>query len=176
MTYRFGTEGIFWPVKSSPRYGDQAAYRDVKTDYIYAWGGSPSSVTSWPDNQYVYQVRVHASKVFDLTGYEYWHGRAGGWSTSPLTDFNSNTAVMWGVGQGQVVYSNFYNCYIYVHMGKSYISLVKALTDCLYCRREHSLSPHSSCATRSLDWRCPDLYHYTHRQGASICWCGLSKS
>lgn len=118
MTKRFGNEGIFWPVTNSPRYGDQAAYRDVNSDYIYAWGGAPSSVSTWPDNQYVYQVRVHASKVFDLTGYEYWHGRAKGWSTIPLTEFTSNTAVMWNPGQGQVVYSNFYKCYIYVHMGE----------------------------------------------------------
>jgi hypothetical protein len=107
-------------VKTSPRYGDQAAYRDVNSDYIYAWGGVPSSVTTYPDDQYVYQVRVHASNAFDLASYKYWHGRSGGWSSTPLTDFNSNSAVMWGVGQGQMVYSNFYKSYIYVHIGKSY--------------------------------------------------------
>jgi hypothetical protein len=116
-------------VNNSPRYGDQAAYRDVKSDYVYAWGGPPASVTSWPDDQYVYQVRVHASNVFDLAGYEYWHGRAKGWSATPLAVFNSDSSVMWGTGQGQVVYSNFFKCYIYVHMGKYLPNSVEAMTN-----------------------------------------------
>lgn len=35
-----------------------------------------------------------------------------------LTEHNSETAVMWGAGQGQVVYSEYFKCYIYVHLSE----------------------------------------------------------
>jgi hypothetical protein len=113
-----GNTGYWWPTATNPRYGDVAAYRDPNSDYIYAIGGVPNSVTSWPDNQYVYQVRVIASQAYDLSAYEYCWGRQAGWSSTPLSTFNSTTAVMWGVGQGQIVWSNHFDCYIFVHLGK----------------------------------------------------------
>jgi len=112
--------GYWWPSDKHARYGDVAAYRDVHSDYIYALGGAPNFVTSWPENQYVYQVRVKASQAWDLSAYEYWWGRSIGWSSRPLSTFNAETAVMWGVGQGQIVWSNYFECYIFVHLGMSF--------------------------------------------------------
>lgn len=109
--------GYWWPSDDHPRYGDVAAYRDIHSDYIYALGGAPNPVTTWPENQYVYQIRVEASEAFDLSAYEYWWGRGTGWKRQPLTSFNSTTAVLWGVGQGQIVWSKYFDCYIFVHLG-----------------------------------------------------------
>jgi hypothetical protein len=113
----FGDQGYWWDSTKLPRYGDQAAYRDVNSQYIYAWGGAPTTITGIP-GEYVYQTRVLAANAFDLSKYEYWHGRAAGWSSTPLTTFNTETAVMWNPGQGQVVYSPYYKTYIYVHTSK----------------------------------------------------------
>jgi hypothetical protein len=116
VTKRFGNNGYWWDVSNSPRYGDVAAYRDVNSDYIYAWGGAPTSADSYPDNQYVYQLRVRAEDAFDLSKYEYWWGPSRGWRVGePLTEFTSETAVMWMVGQGQVLYSAYYVTYMFVH-------------------------------------------------------------
>jgi hypothetical protein len=114
---RFGNQGIWWNSTKYPRYGDQAAYRDTQGPYIYAWGGAPISITGDGSNN-VYQTRVLATQAFDLTKYQYWHGRATGWNSTPLTTFNSETAVMAGTGQGQVVYNNYYKTYFFIHTCK----------------------------------------------------------
>ena len=124
VTQRFGDNGYWWSVASNPCYGDTAAYRDENSNYIYAWGGPPTSITERIGFQYVYMVRVNAADAYDLSKYQYWHGRATGWSSTQLTTFNAESAVMCGVGQGQVVYSHFYNCYIFVHLGERALRLV----------------------------------------------------
>lgn len=116
VTQRFGDNGYWWSAESNPSYGDIATYHDVGANYIYAWGYPPTSITKRIG--YVYMVRVNTTDVYDLSKYQYWHGRAAGWSSTQLTTFNAETAVMRGVGQGQVIYSNFYNCYIFVHLGE----------------------------------------------------------
>ncbi|KAF4809794.1 hypothetical protein CGCTS75_v014710 [Colletotrichum tropicale] len=117
VTKRFGDQGFWWPANSNPRYGDIMAFRDPRSEYIYAWGGPPTTKTGWVDGSYVYMVRVKASDAFDLTKYQYWWGRQQGWKSDRLTTFTSETAVLWGTGQGQVVWNQFYQCYIMVHLG-----------------------------------------------------------
>ena len=118
---RHGTKGFWWDSATLPRYGDQAAYRDTRSDYVYAWGGAPTNQKG-DAASLIYQTRVHAKHAFDLSKYEYWHGRTAGWNSKPLTTFNSETAVMKGAGQGQVVYNAHYKTYIYVHTGKAPLS------------------------------------------------------
>lgn len=131
VTQRFGDNGYWWPIESNPGYGDTAAFLDEYSNYIYAWGCPPTSIAEMVSSQYVYMVRVKAADAYDLSKYQYWHGRAIGWSSTRLTTFNAETAVMWGVGQGQVIYSNFYNCYIFVHLGerKHEASILRISTD-----------------------------------------------
>jgi hypothetical protein len=117
VTKRFGATGYWWKSSSLPRYGDVASYRDINSPYIYIWGGAPTSQTGFVPSGYVYQARVQAKSAFNLSAYEYWHGRAARWSRTPLTTFTTETAVMWGTGQGQIVHSRFYNCYMFVHLG-----------------------------------------------------------
>ncbi|KAI0827819.1 hypothetical protein F5Y06DRAFT_308477 [Hypoxylon sp. FL0890] len=118
VTQRYGDNGYWWPSQNTPRYGDVAAFRDPRSDYIYAWGGAPTSITDNTGSQYVYLLRVKAADAYDLSKYEYWWGTAGGgWKQGqPLTQFGAQNAVMWFVGQGQFVWSEFFQCYIYVHL------------------------------------------------------------
>lgn len=69
--------------------------------------------------QYVYQCRVKAADAFDLARYEYWWGRQAGWRREPLARFDAETAVLWMSGQGQVVWNDFFGCYIFVRLGRS---------------------------------------------------------
>ena len=116
VTDRLGDDGYWWDVNNGPRYGDVAAYKDDNSNYIYAWGGAPTSDSDATSSQYVYQVRVPQSGAFDLNQYEYWNGRDQGWSSTPLSTFDETTAVMWGVGQGMTYWSPFYSIYFYVHI------------------------------------------------------------
>ncbi|KAL7622429.1 hypothetical protein AAE478_007934 [Parahypoxylon ruwenzoriense] len=94
-TQRLGNNGYWWPAGS--------------TQYIYG------------RNTYLYIARVRAGDAYTLSAYEYWWGRSsgGGWKMGqPLTTgFGADTAVMWITRQGQVVWSEAYACYIYVHLG-----------------------------------------------------------
>ncbi|KAI0133716.1 hypothetical protein BJ170DRAFT_174531 [Xylariales sp. AK1849] len=111
--------GYWWPADTTPRYGDQAAFRDPNSEYIYVWGGSPTSIKDWVGSAYVYLARVKACDAFELEKYEYYWGAQRGWKGRPLgvRDCNSNAAVMWNSGQGQLVWSKYFNCYIFVHLG-----------------------------------------------------------
>jgi hypothetical protein len=118
VTERYGDSGWWWDATTNPTYGDKAAFRDPNSDYIYAWGGPPASATDFVSSQYVYQIRVNATDAFDKSSYEYWWGRDQGWSTDPLNTFDNTTAVMWNVGQGQVVWSEHFGTYIFVGLGE----------------------------------------------------------
>lgn len=118
MIQRLGDQGWVWDTNQTAKWGDISAYRDERSEYIYVLGHPPQG-RQWPESEYVYQARVKAHDAFDLSKYEYWWGRQQGWKNQLLNTFNPETAVMWGVGQGSMVYSNLYNCYIYVHLGKS---------------------------------------------------------
>lgn len=112
---RFGERGIWWEAKTDPRYGDISAFYDEPGDYFYAIGGAPITFTDYVNQGYVYQVRVRRKDAFDLSKYEYWWGRKAGWSKNRLTEFNSESAIMWNVGQGQMVYNRHCACYVFVH-------------------------------------------------------------
>ncbi|OTA00718.1 hypothetical protein A9Z42_0009920 [Trichoderma parareesei] len=107
VTQRLGEHGWWWDCSTMAKYGDIAAYRDVHSDYIYVWGHPPKTVTEWPATEYVYQARVKAKDAFELDRYEYWWGRRKGWRREVLkgSEHDPESAVMWGVGQGQVVFN-----------------------------------------------------------------------
>ncbi|KXH42985.1 hypothetical protein CSIM01_01739 [Colletotrichum simmondsii] len=117
VTKRYGDHGYWWDAKTTPRYGDIAAFRDPCSEYIYAWGGPPTTITDWGQSSYVYLARVNASQAFNVSNYEYYWGRQQGWKSDVLTTFNSETATVWGTGQGQIVWNEHFKCYIFVHLG-----------------------------------------------------------
>ncbi|KAK3941410.1 hypothetical protein QBC46DRAFT_458297 [Diplogelasinospora grovesii] len=117
VTQRYdGTKGHWWDAKTTARYGDVAAYRDERSEYIYLLGHPPSTITGWLAASYVYMARVRATDAFDLTKYQYWWGRQQGWKTKVLNVFTPETAVMWGTGQGQISWNAYYGCYVFVHL------------------------------------------------------------
>lgn len=62
--------------------------------------------------------------------------------TTTKTTPTPETAVMWGVGQGQIVYSNYFNCYIYVHLSTfCHIPFVLPLSSCSH------LLPYIHCSS-----------------------------
>ncbi|KAK8121550.1 hypothetical protein PG999_005670 [Apiospora kogelbergensis] len=117
VTHRFGYQGYWWNANSTPRYGDVAAFRDPRSEYVYAWGGAPMDIKNWINSGYIYQCRVKAAEVFELSRYEYWWGRQKGWKSEPLTTFTAETAVLWMSGQGQVVWNEYLKCYVFVRLG-----------------------------------------------------------
>jgi hypothetical protein len=117
VTQRYdGAKGYWWDAKTTARYGDVAAYRDERSEYIYLLGHPPSTITGWLAASYVYMARVRATDAFDLTKYQYWWGRQQGWKTKVLDVFTPETAVMWGTGQGQISWNAYYGCYVFVHL------------------------------------------------------------
>lgn len=151
-----GNTGYWWPTDDYARYGDVAAYADVNSEYIYAIGGVPNSVTSWPDTEYVYQLRVPADQLYVLDAYEYWWGRETGWSKEILTSFNETTAVMWGVGGGQIVWSEYFKVYIFAHLGMS--SILLAAQRLQEHRGQHGQTTHCLQSRRPMECRCYSLY------------------
>ncbi|KAK3988024.1 hypothetical protein QBC44DRAFT_371527 [Cladorrhinum sp. PSN332] len=115
VTERFGIPGYWWDANTTARYGDVCAYRDEWSHHIYIWGGPPTYVKDWGDMAYSYLARVKAKDAFDPTGYEYWWGRQRGWKKEVLTSFTPETAALWGTGQGQVLWSKWFGCYVMVH-------------------------------------------------------------
>lgn len=93
-------------------------------------------IKNWVNSGYVYQCRVKAAEVFELSRYhwnsmqavllkvltssryEYWWGRQKGWKSEPLATFTAETAVLWMSGQGQVVWNEYLKCYVFVRLGK----------------------------------------------------------
>lgn len=138
VTKRNGDQGWWWDTEQTAKFGDVAAYRDVRGDYVYILGNPPKNFTGWPANSYVYQARVVAADAFDLSKYQYWWGRQQGWKRDVLSTFTAETAVMWGVGQGQLLYSNHFGYYIYIHLSKSPCDSKLETISPLYARRPYS--------------------------------------
>ncbi|KAK0616478.1 hypothetical protein B0T14DRAFT_435101 [Immersiella caudata] len=123
VTQRFGPKGYWWDATTTPHYGDKFSYRDERSDYIYIWGGPPNRYTGWLEGGYIYLARVKAADAFDLCKYEYWWGCQQGWKPEVLTTFTTETAALWGTGQGQIVWNEYYGCYIMVHLGIAGVTL-----------------------------------------------------
>lgn len=163
VTHRFGDNGWWWPGDTVAHYGDVAAYRDVRSDYVYLLGNPPNSQSGFPASSYVYQARVVAGDAFDWDKYEYWWGRDQGWKSEVLTTFNAETAVMWGVGQGQIVYSEYFGTYIYVHLGElQEASPTESVLIHNRPGRKCRPSSHRTESRRTLDGRQEDIYCHTN--------------
>ncbi|KAH8901808.1 hypothetical protein BR93DRAFT_973218 [Coniochaeta sp. PMI_546] len=117
ITKRFGDKGYWWDARNNARWGDISAFRDPRSEYTYAWGGTPESLKHDKDRKsLVFLARVKAERCFDMKSYEYWWGREKGWSSRNLDQFDHETAVWDGTGQGQVVWNEYVGCYILVHL------------------------------------------------------------
>jgi hypothetical protein len=180
VTQRYGSTGWWWNATTTPRYGDIAAYRDERSDYIYIWGGPPTMyINDLVNASYVYQARVLAADAFDLSKYEYWWGRQMGWRSDVLTQFGAETAVLWGSGQGQVVWSPYYQTYMFVTvgLGRCLVSLLSHIfVDTGGNHRRYGLSPHGPVTRRSMDATGGGVQRDSHRRRLGVCRRGTSVS
>ncbi|KAB5566066.1 hypothetical protein GE09DRAFT_1055686 [Coniochaeta sp. 2T2.1] len=114
---RFGDRGYWWNAENNARWGDISAFRDPRSDYIYAWGGAPESLKHDDHRKsLVFLTRVKPPECFNLSSYEYWWGHEQGWSSRNLDRFDHETAVWDATGQGQVVWNDYLGCYVLVHL------------------------------------------------------------
>lgn len=96
----------WWNGEVEPWYGDVGAIR--AGDHIYAYGHTKST-------PYVYVARVRWEQATELSAYEYWNGET--WQKQRLYKFGEKEGVFWQINQGQVIWSNYYNCYMFVYSG-----------------------------------------------------------
>ncbi|KAL9616631.1 MAG: hypothetical protein Q9160_008514 [Pyrenula sp. 1 TL-2023] len=105
----------WWDAKKVPWYGDVGAIK--AGDYIYSYGHAES-------NPWVYVARVPTEHAFELSEYEYWNGE--NWQKELLTDFGEKESVFWQVNQGQVIWSNYYGCFVFVYADSFVDSKIQA--------------------------------------------------
>lgn len=119
VTKRLGERGYWWDAQVNARWGDIAALRDPRSEYIYAWGGAPEMLKDDKERKsLVFLARVKAQSCFDLASYEYWWGPHKGWRSKNLDQFDRETAVWDATGQGQVVWNEYLGCYTLVHLSQ----------------------------------------------------------
>ena len=98
----------WWDGDKEPRYGDVGAIR--RNGYIYAYGHAK-------DNPWVYLTRVKWQEATKMDCYEYWNGET--WQTDRLQtkDLTEKESTFWQVNQGQVIWSNYHNCFLFIYCG-----------------------------------------------------------
>lgn len=72
---------------------------------------------------YSYLTRARKATYKDLSTWEYFDGAAGKWSSNRLYNpspdqalqWNKKDGAVWGVGQGQMIWSNYYNKIMFVY-------------------------------------------------------------
>ncbi|MBA7489676.1 hypothetical protein ES702_00210 [subsurface metagenome] len=97
---------FWWDAENEPWYGDICALRSGS--HIYAYGHAK-------DSPYIYLARVNAADALYLNAYEYWNGE--GWQSERLTkdEFGEKQSVFWQINQGQIYYSKFHGCFVFVY-------------------------------------------------------------
>lgn len=95
-----------WWDESEPRYGDICTLRFG--DFLYAYGHGP-------ENDWIYVTRVPVQHAFDLAAYEYWNGQC--WQADRLfkPDIGDTESVFWKIQQGQMFWSGYHNCLLFVY-------------------------------------------------------------
>ena len=102
-----------WWGKNEPRFGDHNAI--VAPDgYIYAYGGGPGGDEAGTNGSALFLTRVLQAKATDLGAYEYWNGVR--YTSSRLYSPKATSVVMVNE-QGTVMYSTFYQRFLYFAPG-----------------------------------------------------------
>ncbi|EXJ84844.1 hypothetical protein A1O3_05518 [Capronia epimyces CBS 606.96] len=98
---------FWWDGEREPWYGDICALRWDEHIYAYGHGGE--------GNPWVYVARVPAANATQLDRYEYWNGDE--WQAERLQkdSIGEKESVFWQINQGQVVYSKWFGCFIFVY-------------------------------------------------------------
>lgn len=75
------------------------------------------------DGQYSYLTRARKATMHDLSTWQYFDGSTGSWSSNRLYNpspaqalqWNDEEGAVWGVGQGQMIWSNYFNKILFVY-------------------------------------------------------------
>ncbi|OAL40337.1 hypothetical protein AYO20_00073 [Fonsecaea nubica] len=97
----------WWDATSEPWYGDICALR--WNEHVYAYGHGPEG------NPWVYLTRVLAEEATNVACYEYWNGET--WQKDKLDgkSIGEKESVFWQINQGQVIWSNYFGCFLFVY-------------------------------------------------------------
>jgi hypothetical protein len=97
----------WWNASCEPWYGDVCALG--ANGHIYAYGHGPEG------NAWIYLTRAAIGDVSNLDKYEYWNGD--NWQTNRLDGktIGEKESVFWQINQGQVIWSNYFNCFLFVY-------------------------------------------------------------
>lgn len=100
----------WWDATTEPWYGDICALRWKSYVYAYGHGGA--------DNPWVYLTRVRQDEATQLECYEYWNGSD--WQKERLNSASLGEveSVFWQINQGQVVWSRYFGCLIFIYCGE----------------------------------------------------------
>ena len=109
----------WWDGATEPWYGDVGAVR--WGNYIYAYGHCQST-------PYVYLTRVLYQNATDLDCYEYWNGSD--WQVERLYNMSDIEGVFWQINQGQVVWSSYFACFLFVYCGMFIPQSLQYLSGC----------------------------------------------
>ena len=107
----------WWDGETEPWYGDVGAIR--REGYIYAYGHAIGS-------QHVYLARVAWQEAEIISCYEYWNGES--WQAERLYNVSEKEGIFWAINQGQVIYSNYYDCYMFVYCGSCLALYARCMT------------------------------------------------
>jgi hypothetical protein len=108
----------WWDGDTEPWYGDVCALRH--NNYIYAYGHAK-------DDPFVYLARVHWESVTRLDCYEYWNGE--GWQKQrpKTTELGEKASMFWQVNQGQVMWSPYFGCFLFVYCGMCHLAVTSQI-------------------------------------------------
>lgn len=104
----------WWDGDTEPWYGDVCALRHG--DHIYAYGHTKH-------DPFVYLARVHWQSATSKDRYEYWNGSGWQKQVPKTTELGEKAKMFWQINQGQVVWSEYLNCFLFVYCGKSQSSI-----------------------------------------------------
>merc|ERR1711939_75185 len=107
----------WWDGETEPWYGDVGAIRT--NGYIYSYGHAK-------DNPWVYLARVRWQEVTSLDAYEYWNGDNFQKERLKTKDIGEKESVFWQINQGQVIWSEHFNEYLFVYCDNFWNSKVQA--------------------------------------------------
>lgn len=110
----------WWDAETEPCYGDVTAVR--QGEHIYAYGHAKGTA-------YVYVARVHYTKATELNCYEYWNGQE--WQLERLYNVGEKEGFFWQIQQGQMIYSDYYQCFLFVYTDNFWNSQIQAVASWL---------------------------------------------
>ncbi|RMZ76955.1 hypothetical protein DV737_g4620, partial [Chaetothyriales sp. CBS 132003] len=109
----------WWDGDTEPWWGDVGAIR--WKDHIYSYGHAK-------DSPFVYAARVKWDEATKLEAYEYWNGQNWRKERPKTKEWGNDQRVFWMVNQGQVIYSNYFKCFLFVYSDNFWNSRVQVVT------------------------------------------------